>query len=128
MVLFSHGLGGSRAGSSFLGKHWAGRGYVAVFLQHPGSDESVWKDQPLAKRMTAMREAASAKNYLLRAQDVPAVLDQLAKWNGETGHELAGRLDSRTVGMSGHSFGGHTTQAVAGQNFPLGGQASRMPA
>jgi len=123
VVLFSHGLGGSRAGSPFLGKHWAARGYVAVFLQHPGSDESVWKDQPLAKRMVAMREAASGKNYLLRAQDVPAVLDQLAKWNVETGHELAGQLDVGTVGMSGHSFGGHTTQALAGQKFPLGGQA-----
>jgi predicted dienelactone hydrolase len=122
VVLFSHGLCGSRAGSPFLGKHWAARGYVAVFLQHPGSDESVWKDQPLAKRMAAMREAASGKNYLRRAQDVPAVLDQLAKWNGETGHELAERLDARNVGMSGHSFGGHTTQAVAGQKFPLGGQ------
>ena len=25
VVLFSHGLGGNRAGSAFLGKHWAGR-------------------------------------------------------------------------------------------------------
>ena len=43
VILFSHGLGGSRAGSVFLGEHWAARGCVAVFLQHPGSDESVWK-------------------------------------------------------------------------------------
>src|SRR5438105_1106174 len=35
VVLFSHGLGGTRAGSRFLGEHWAARGYVAVFLQHP---------------------------------------------------------------------------------------------
>ncbi|HWX21114.1 MAG TPA: hypothetical protein VN578_14530 [Candidatus Binatia bacterium] len=31
VVLFSHGLGGSRTGSAFLGEHWAARGYVAVF-------------------------------------------------------------------------------------------------
>ena len=43
---------------------------------NPGSDESVWKDQPPGKRMAAMRSAASGKNFLLRAQDVPAVLDQ----------------------------------------------------
>ena len=36
----------AREGSAFLGEHWAARGYVAVFLQHPGSDESVWKDKP----------------------------------------------------------------------------------
>src|SRR6266853_1908326 len=34
VVLFSHGLGGSRGGSAYLGKHWAARGYVAVFIQH----------------------------------------------------------------------------------------------
>ncbi|HYN04894.1 MAG TPA: dienelactone hydrolase, partial [Vicinamibacteria bacterium] len=30
VVLFSHGLGGSREGSAYLGTHWALRGYVAV--------------------------------------------------------------------------------------------------
>ena len=58
VVLFSHGLGGSREGSAFLGDHWAARGYVAVFLQHPGSDDSVWKEKPPAQRMAAMRAAA----------------------------------------------------------------------
>src|SRR5689334_10887401 len=51
VVLFSHGLGGSRAGPAYLGKHWASRGYVAVFLQHPGSDESVWKPLKPAERL-----------------------------------------------------------------------------
>src|SRR3977135_1666353 len=40
VVLFSHGLGGSRSASKFLGEHWAARGYVAVFVQHPGSDDA----------------------------------------------------------------------------------------
>ena len=122
VVLFSHGLGGSRAGSVFLGKHWAAHGYVAVFLQHPGSDESVWKGQRFANRMTAMREAASAKNLMLRLQDVPAVIDQLEAWNKEPNHALVGRMDLSKIGMSGHSFGGQTTQGVGGQSFPLVGQ------
>jgi predicted dienelactone hydrolase len=122
VVLFSHGLGGTREGSAFLGKHWGGRGYVAVFLQHPGSDDSVWKDLKPSERMAALQEAAGAKNFLLRVQDVPAVLDQLAKWQQDTKHELAGRLDLEKVGMSGHSFGAVTTQAVSGQAFALGGQ------
>jgi len=127
MVLFSHGLGGTRRGCSYLGQHWSARGYVAVFLQHPGSDDAVWKDQPLLKRMAAMRKAASAQNFLLRVQDVPAVLDQLQEWNQEPEHRLAGRLDLARVGMSGHSFGAMTTQAVSGQSFGLAGQRFTDP-
>ncbi len=117
VILFSHGLGGSREGSAFLGKHWASRGYVAVFLQHPGSDTSVWKDKPGNQRMDAMRGAASGQNFLDRVKDVPAVLDQLERWNTETGHALAGKLNLKKVGMSGHSFGAVTTQAVSGQTI-----------
>jgi predicted dienelactone hydrolase len=115
VVLFSHGLGGSRGGSAYLGKHWAARGYVAVFLQHPGSDESVWKDVPPAQRMSAMQEAANLRNTLLRLKDVPEVLDQLGRWSASSGHPLTGRLDLKRVGMSGHSFGAVTTEAVSGQ-------------
>jgi len=122
VILFSHGLGGSRAGSAFLDRHWAARGYVAVFLQHPGSDDSVWKNQPVRDRMAAMKRAASLENSLRRVQDVPAVLDQLTNWNAEPGHLLAGRLDLKRIGMAGHSFGAVTTEAVSGETFPLAGQ------
>ncbi|MBS0661419.1 MAG: dienelactone hydrolase [Verrucomicrobia bacterium] len=120
VVLFSHGLGGARTGSAFLGRHWAGRGYVAVFLQHPGSDAAVWQDAPRGERYGRLVQAASLRNFVLRARDVPAVLDQLTTWNAAAGHPLAGRLDLRRVGLAGHSFGAVTTQAVAGQRFPLG--------
>lgn len=118
VVLFSHGLGGARSNNGYLGRHWAARGYIAVFLQHPGSDESVWKDVGPARALVAMRRAASAENLMLRIADVPAVLDALAVWNGERGHQLAGAFDLSRVGMSGHSFGAVTTQAVSGQSFP----------
>lgn len=120
VALFSHGLGGSREGSAFLGKHWAARGYAGVFLQHPGSDDSVWRGRPARERLEAMRAEASAENFLLRVKDVPAVLDQLEEWNGAAGHALAGRLDVKRVGMSGHSFGAVTTQAVSGQSGARG--------
>ena len=127
VVLFSHGLGGTRAGSVFLGEHWAARGYVAVFLQHPGSDDSVWKDTPLAQRLRAMKQAASLDNFLLRVQDVPAVLNQLEIWNADKTNTLAGRMDLKKVGMSGHSFGAVTTEAVSGETLPLEGQKLTDP-
>lgn len=119
VILFSHGLGGSREGGVYLGRHWAARGYVVVFLEHPGSDTAVWKDKPPAQRMAAMREAAGLQNFRLRVKDVPAVLDQLDRWNQMAGHMLVKRLDLAHVGMSGHSFGAVTTQAVSGQAFAL---------
>lgn len=121
VILFSHGLGGSRTGSVFLGEHWAARGYVAVFLQHPGSDDSVWKDVPNVGRFKAMQKAASLDNFLLRVKDVPAVLDQLAVWNAGKTSPLAGRMDLSKVGMSGHSFGAVTTEAVSGETLPMTG-------
>ncbi len=117
VVLFSHGLGGSRNGGAYLGTQWAARGYVAVFLQHAGSDETIWKDKPPAERFAAMSSAASIKNFIARVGDVSATLDQLEMWNADSSHELAGRLDMKHIGMSGHSFGAVTTQAVSGQKF-----------
>ncbi len=96
VVLFSHGLGGSRAAYVYLGKHWALRGYVAVFLEH------------------------RVQNFLSRVKDVPAVLDQLERWNKSDGHALARRLDLSRIGMSGHSFGATTTEAMSGQVFSHG--------
>ena len=40
VVVFSTGLGRSRDDCAYLGRHWAGCGYVSVFVQHPGSDEA----------------------------------------------------------------------------------------
>lgn len=117
VLLFSHGLGGSKEGGTYLAEHWAARGYVTANLQHPGSDDAVWKDAPLGRRMAAMKQAASAGNLLARVGDVQRTLDQLKTWNEEEGHPLCGRLDLSRVGMSGHSFGAVTTQHVSGQSL-----------
>ena len=128
VVLFSHGLGGSRENNRYLAEHWAARGYAAVFLQHPGSDESVWKGVPPMRVMASLREAANVQSFQNRVTDVTVVLDQLATWNegedrnDEMTRRLGSRLDLQRIGMSGHSFGAVTTQAVAGQNY-LGRQS-----
>jgi len=121
VVLFSHGLGGSREGNAFLGQHWALRGYVAVFVQHPGSDTSVWQDKPKQDRLDAMRGAISLETFKARVEDIHAVLDALSPWNADKAQPLFGRLDLDAIGMSGHSFGAITTEALSGEHFPLTG-------
>jgi len=117
VILFSHGLGGSRMNSEYLGRHWSEQGYVCVFMQHHGSDESVWKEAAPGDRMTAMQGAANLKSTLDRFDDVPFVIDQLELWNADESHPVSGKLDLEHIGMCGHSFGAVTTQAMMGQRF-----------
>jgi predicted dienelactone hydrolase len=120
VILFSHGLGGSRENNAYLGKHWAAGGYVCVFMQHAGSDQDVWKSERIGKRLSALRKAASLSSFQSRVEDVSFVIDQLQRWNERPDHPLGGKLDLEQIGMSGHSFGAVTTLAVAGRRYPLG--------
>ena len=120
VVLFSHGLGGTREAATYLGEGWAAHGYVAVFLQHEGSDDGVWKNLPPRQRMANMKKAGNLDNFLLRVGDVAAVIDQLEIWNADAKSPLAGRLDMTKIGMAGHSFGAVTTEAVSGQTAAPG--------
>lgn len=45
VIVWSHGLGGNRNAGEMWGRHWASYGYISVHLQHPGSDESVWRGE-----------------------------------------------------------------------------------
>lgn len=118
VIIFSHGLGGSRAGYEYLGRHWASHGYVSIHLQHEGSDDSVWRGQ--ANPMGAMKRAANARNTMQRGLDVKFALDQVeALHAGDP--VLGGRLDLERIGFSGHSFGSHTTLMAIGQVFVLPG-------
>jgi len=115
VIVFSHGLGGSREGYEYLGRYWATYGYVVVHVQHPGSDDAVGKDQDKVKIGEAMRRAlANPKTAVDRPADVRFVLDQLAALNRDE-PTVKGKLDLDHVGMAGHSFGAWTTLILAGQ-------------
>jgi predicted dienelactone hydrolase len=122
VVLFSHGLGGSRDGGALWAEHWARHGYLVVHLQHEGSDEGLWKGRdgdPVAN----VRSGMNARQLVARVEDVRFVLDELTSRSAQ-GDAVLARADLSRIGMSGHSFGAQTAQAVAGQRFllPIPGQ------
>jgi dienelactone hydrolase len=114
VIIYSHGLGGSREGYQYLGQHWAARGYVVIHLQHLGSDDSVWRETSVWKRKRAMQKAASnVDNAINRPLDVTFAIDELERLNRDAA-EWRGRLDLNRIGVAGHSFGAFTTLASAG--------------
>lgn len=113
IVVFSHGLGGSREGYAYLGRHWASHGYVCVHLQHEGSDDEVWRGQDDA-REEMQRAAKDPRNSINRPIDVSFAIDQLTHLQGQEG-PLQGRLDLKRIAVAGHSFGAFTALAVVGE-------------
>lgn len=121
VILFSHGLGGSRTGYSYLGRYWAEHGLAVVHLQHPGSDETVWRGKGPAV-MENLRGAVNLKQSVERLKDVAFAVAELQRLARKEGR-FHGRLDPERIGMAGHSFGANTTlwaAAVAG-GFPVPG-------
>ncbi len=115
VILFSHGLGSSRLRYEYLGRHWAGHGFVSVHVQHKGSDDDLWKGTLFIRR-AFLRAAKDPQTALDRPPDLSFALDYLENLNKEKS-PLCGRLDLDRIGMAGHSFGGFATLAVAGQAF-----------
>jgi predicted dienelactone hydrolase len=116
LVVFSHGLGGSRAGYSHLGRHWAGQGYASLHLQHAGSDRAVWRNAAGLEMLQALQSAASPENAVARARDVSFALDTLL-----ADPVLGPRIDRRRIAVAGHSYGANTALLVSGARFEAQG-------
>jgi predicted dienelactone hydrolase len=116
VILFSHGLGGTREGYRYLGQHWAAHGYVSIHLQHHGSDDAVWRGQtqPLDSMRQAVGVGAGGTNAIDRVLDVRFALDCLPELDRADG-PLKGRLDTNRVGVAGHSFGANTALLSVGE-------------
>jgi len=136
VVIFSHGLGGSREAAVYLGDYLCKHGYVGVFIQHPGSDESFWKPdlqksggavdkaKILSKFKTQLMNPMHAVN---RAKDVHFVVDMLEQAN-KSNPRLKGKLDLNKIAIAGHSFGSWTALTASGQSMvtPFGKEISSV--
>ncbi|MGZ5848918.1 MAG: alpha/beta hydrolase family protein [Ramlibacter sp.] len=114
VVLYSHGLGGSRQGGFVWGEAWARAGFVVVHLQHAGSDVDA------VRRARNVRSVGGGRQLLERLQDVQHALDQVASLQA-AGSGPWRQVRASGFGLAGHSFGAHTTLGMAGQTFPGAG-------
>jgi pimeloyl-ACP methyl ester carboxylesterase len=118
LVVFSHGIGGSRRGYSYLGQHWSANGVASLHLQHVGSDRQVWFGNPLGM-LSRLQDAAQEHEAIARAQDLHFALDQLLGARSE----FAPRIDGARIVVAGHSYGANTALLAAGARVERGGRA-----
>jgi predicted dienelactone hydrolase len=102
LILFSHGWKGYNRQASFLTAEWARHGFVVAAPSHQydtGADYDPSYD---------------AEMQFDRPADIRFVVDQMLSLNQDASSFLYGMTDANAIGMSGHSFGGHTTMMIAG--------------
>ena len=109
VIIWSHGLGGSREGAGFISRYIASHGYIVIHIQHFGTDSSLWEGKPGHPWDVIRATYIPRSDTLQRFKDVPFALSQLQTL------DIAPFMDLTRMGMSGHSFGGMTTQVMAGQ-------------
>ncbi len=125
VIVFSHGLGGSREGCAYLGRLWASHGFLSVHPQHHGSDEEVWRGKlrPLQALKSSFEDP---KNLRARVGDLRFVLNSLEKHVADE-TPLGKMVDMDQVGVAGHAFGSLAALVLAGQRVPALEGADSLP-
>ncbi|MEX2218200.1 MAG: hypothetical protein WD749_05515 [Phycisphaerales bacterium] len=144
VVVFSHGMGGTRDAYGYFGRHLASHGYIVIHPQHAGSDAAAVgrqaRDRVLPGRQPQEPAEGTGRgamglvldnvndpdNLRNRPLDVSFVIDHATR-----DPALSARLDPDRIAVGGHSFGSYTALAVGGMkvHVPAGGQraASNEP-
>lgn len=107
LVVFSHGIGGSKDGYSYLGSYFAANGYASLHVQHVGSDRQLWFGNPLSL-VFRLTEAAQEAEALNRVKDVKFALSRLLA------EPVGSNINTQRLVAAGHSYGANTTMLLAG--------------
>ncbi len=115
LVVFSHGIGGSRDGYKYLGRYFAANGYASLHLQHVGSDRQLWFGNPFSL-WGRLNDAARDSEAIDRVRDLSFALDQLL------GSDAGARVDRQRIIAAGHSYGANTSMLAAGAQIEREGR------
>lgn len=117
LVVFSHGMGGSRRTFAETTAFWASHGYVVVTPTHSDSVELQRRtDKDVAgdflKNPRAYTSRVDPADRLADAKFILDSIDTIESLPEAKAHVL--RIDREHIGMAGHSAGALTTQMACG--------------
>ncbi len=114
VIVFSHGLYGSKETYWALGNYWASHGYVSM---HPSHDDS---REDKNYRGTLREALADPQLWRNRPKDISFVIDSFAQIE-KLAPAVKGKLDRDRVGVGGHSYGAYTAIAAGGATVQMPG-------
>ena len=105
LVLFSHGNGGLRFQSFFLTEALASHGFVVVAPDHTDNTliDFLFGDPT---------DESTLQSALDRPQDLSFLIDVMLSRSSDPSDPFFETIDSRRIGVTGHSFGGFTSLAM----------------
>lgn len=119
LILFSHGLGGSREAFPDLTHHWCSHGYIVILPTHIDSIQQRREaGEDLSHLRRDIRNLEKDSDPMDRIEDIRFILASLDDLSDKVGplKSADGKplIDRERIGMSGHSAGAFTTQMVYG--------------
>ncbi len=102
LVILSHGFAGYSYGFAYLTEHLASQGFVVLAPDHPEMWDPTYRDIP-----------TTSVQRPLDIQRTIALAEALTAEDGA----LAGMINTDTIAVAGHSYGGFTALLMAGARF-----------
>lgn len=126
VIVWSHGMYGSRDAYDPLVETWAAAGYVVIQPTHGDSISLMNADQ--RRELLRKPNLDNIGSWQDRPREIGLVFDAFGKIQ-ESVDGLKGMIDPKRAGIGGHSFGSHTTQMTAGMKVAgIGHAESRAKA
>lgn len=116
VVLFSHGLGGTRLASASQARAVAANGFVVVTIDHPYDAAVVeYPDGSVVTGRNISTVKELDEDVRVRAKDASFVVDELQNTDSHLGllHQECGFGEVEKIAMFGHSLGGASSVRAA---------------
>ena len=116
VIIFSHGLGGTKIQNSINIEDLVSNGYVVFAIDHPyDANITIFSDNTIANFDSFLPDDVSEEEFwnvrlpqiTTRAQDISFLIDQLEILK-QQGYFVGKVSDLNRIGIFGHSFGGGT--------------------
>lgn len=108
LVVFSHGLGGSRTGYRYLSSFLASQGFACLHPQHVGSDRSLWAGGSPFSLVDRLLAASRDEEAVQRVMDLSFSLDQISQ------SRFSESIDAGRIVVAGHSYGANSALLIGG--------------